>query len=236
MKIFGWEHVTYLLVWLAVSIAVLACVKIFAKTEKAQKISVKITGGVLLLSILTSRIAQTFLWGDFTWYNFFPTTFCGTSSLVLALAVLLGKKDNCVLHFVWFIALLGGIITSVYPDFLECHNSFFHLDFITSFVHHSLSIVMVVMLLMLKQINITYKKWHYSLFGFCCYLTYGTFLMATFKFSDTFNMFSPILSGTSFTAWVMAPIYFALYGAVILIVELVRRKRNQSLKEESKKA
>ena len=231
MEIFGWEHVTYLLIWLVVSIPVLVCVKKFAKTEKSQKISVKITGVVLLLSILASRIAQTFLWGDFTWYNFFPVTFCGTSSFVLALAVVFGKKDNCVLHFVWFIALLGGIITSIYPDFLEYHNSFFHLDVITSFLHHSISIVMVVMLLLLKQINITYKKWYYSLFGFCCYLTYGAFLMATFELSDAFNMFSPILSGTPFTVWVMAPIYIALYGTVVLIVELLRRKKNQSLQK-----
>ena len=233
MKIFGWEHITYLLVWLAVSIPVLVCVKKFAKTEKSLKIAVKTMGGVLLLSILTSRICQTFLWGGFTWYNFFPTTFCGTSSLVLALAVLLGKKDNCVLHFVWFIALLGGIITSVYPDFLEFHNSFFHLDVITSFLHHSLSIVMVVMLLMLKQINITYKKWYYSLFGFCCYLTYGAFLIATFKIVDAFCMFTPILSGTPLTVWVMAPIYVVLYGITILIVELSRKRKNKSLKEKN---
>ena len=227
MKIFGWEHIVYLSIWLVVSISVLICVKKFAKTEKAQKIAVKTMGGVLLLSILTSRIAQTFLWGDFTWYNFFPTTFCGTSSLVLSLAVLLGKKDNNVLHFVWFIALVGGIVTSVYPDFLERHTSFFHLDVITSFLHHSLSILMVVMLLMLKQINITYKKWYCTLFGFCCYLSYGAFLMSTFNFSDAFCMFRPILSGTPLTVWVMAPIYIALYAITVLIVELVRRKKTK---------
>ena len=225
MKIFGWEHIVYLSIWLVVSISVLICVKKFAKTEKSQKIAVKTMGGVLLLSILTSRIAQTFIWGDFTWYNFFPTTFCGMSSLVLSLAVLLGKKDNNVLHFVWLIALVGGIITSVYPDFLECHTSFFHLDVITSFLHHSLSILMVVMLLMLKQINITYKKWYCTIFGFCCYLSYGAFLMATFKLDDAFCMFSPILSGTPLTVWVMAPLYIALYGVIVLVIELVRRKK-----------
>ena len=31
MKIFGWEHITYLLVWLAVSIPALICVKKYAK-------------------------------------------------------------------------------------------------------------------------------------------------------------------------------------------------------------
>jgi len=225
MKTFGWEHIVYLSIWLTVSVLVLILVKKFAKTEKAQKIAVKTMGGVLLLSILASRITQTLIWGDFTWYNFFPTTFCGTSSLVLALAVLLGKKDNNVLHFVWLIALVGGIATSVYPDFLESHTSFFHPDVITSFLHHSLSIDMVVMLLMLKQINSTYKKWYCTLFGFCSYLSYGAFLMSTFKLNDAFCMFTPILSGTPFTVWVMAPIYIAVYAIIVLVIELVRRRK-----------
>lgn len=225
MELFGLEHILYLVICAIIFIPALVCAKIFAKTEKAQKIIVKATGGLLLVAILSSRITQTLLSGEFIWHKFFPATFCGMSSMVLALAVLFGKKDNAVLHFIWFLALVGGIITSVYPDFLECHNSFFHPDVITSFLHHTISIVMVVVLLMFKQINFSYKKFHYSILGFCCYLAYGAFLVATFGYADAFNMFSPILSGTPLTAWVMAPLYAVVYGIILLIIELVRKKK-----------
>lgn len=230
MKVFGWEHIVYLVVCTVIAVPALICAKKFSKSERSQKIIIKVTGGVLLASILASRITQMFIWGGFVWHYFLPTSFCGTTSLVLAFAVLFGKKDNCVYHFIWFLALLGGIITSVYPDFLEVHTSFFHPDVITSFLHHTLSIVMVVVLLMFKQINFTYKKLHYSIFGFCCYLTYGAFLISVLKYTDALCIMTPILSGTPFTAWVMAPIYFALYGLIILTIELVRRHKRKHAK------
>ena len=225
MNIFGWQHILYLVICAIIFVPALICAKKFAKTERSQHIIVKATGVLLLISILISRIAQTLIYDTFNWRNFFPTAFCGTTSLVLSLAVVFGKKDNCVLHFTWFLALVGGIVTSIYPDFVGRNDYFFHPDVITSFVHHTISIVMVIVLLMFKHINITYKKWYYSLLGFCCYITYGVFLMATFGYSDTFNMFTPILDGTPLTVWVMAPICAVIYGLVLMTIEIVRKKK-----------
>lgn len=228
MKLFGLEHILYLVVCAIIFVPSLICAKKFAKTEKSQKIIIKSMGLVLLLSILASRITQMFIWGEFVWHYFFTTTFCGTSSFVLAFAVLFGKKDNPVYHFIWFLALIGGVITLFYPDFLAYHTSLFHPDVITSFLHHTFAIVMVIILLMFKQINITYKKWYCTLFGFCCYLTYGAFLMSTFKYADAFNIFNPILSETPFTVWGMAPLYIVLYSLILLLIELVRYKRKKT--------
>ena len=147
------------------------------------------------------------------------------TSLVLALAVLLGKKDNVALHFVWLLGIFGGISTVIYATFLDQDMSFFYLPTSSGLLHHSLSAIMVVALFLFKQIRITYKKWYCTLFGFTCYLTVGAFLMHTFGMSDAFHIAEPLLPDTPLTAWVMAPMYAAAYAAILFIVEIVRKKK-----------
>jgi hypothetical protein len=147
------------------------------------------------------------------------------TSLVLSLAVLFGKRDNVVYHFLWSLGLVGALITIFYPIFLDQGPSVFYLPTISGLLHHSLALVMIVMLFLFDQIYITYKKWYCTLFGFTSYLTVGAFQMAVFGFSDSFHIVEPMLSGTPLTAWVIAPIYAVCYAAILLIIELVRKHR-----------
>ena len=228
MKIFGWEHFVYLAVFITLTVVGLICAKKFIKTERSQYIFIKIMGVILFLSILASRLSITFCSLTPKWHYMLPNQFCGMSSLVLSLAVIFGKKNNNVYHFVWFLALLGGVITMIYPDFLPQDPSFFYPPTITGMLHHSFAIVMVVVLLMFNQIEISYKKWYCTLFGFTSYFTFGAFLIGALGYSDAFHIRTPILSGTPLTAWVMAPLYILIYGFVVLIIELVRRKKSNS--------
>ena len=147
------------------------------------------------------------------------------TSLVLSLAVLFGKKDNAVYHFVWFLGLIGALITVFNPTFLDQGPTVFYLPTISGLLHHSICLVVVVMLLLFEQIHVTYKKWYCTLFGFTAYLTVGAFQMSVFGFSDSFHIAEPILSGTPLTAWVMAPIYAVGYGSVLLLIELFRKRK-----------
>lgn len=82
------------------------------------------------------------------------------------------------------------------------------------------------MLLIFNQIEISYKKWYCTLFGFTSYFTFGAFLIGALGYGDAFHIKTPILSGTPLNAWVMAPIYIILYGSIVLIIELIRRKKS----------
>ena len=192
-------------------------------------IILKSIAGMLFIWILINRLSQVFRYSQVRWEQIIPESFCGMTSLVLSLAVLFGKKDNNVLHFTWFLALVGAIITLVYPSFLNQGPSVFYLPTISGLLHHSFALVMVVALLMYNQIHITYKKWYCSLFGFTAYFTVGAFQMSVFKFSDAFHIVEPMLSGTPLTAWVVAPIYIVGYSIVILIIELVRKHKHTKL-------
>ena len=224
-QLFGIEHILYILISTVVAVIALMLARKTAVTEKSQKIFLKILALLLLAAILANRLSQVFRYGTVRWYCIIPDSFCGMTSLVLALAVLFGKKDNCVLHFVWLLGLFGGISTVIYATFVDQNISFFYLPTISGLLHHSLSATLSVALLQFRQIDITYKKWHYTFFGFTAYLTLGAFLMHTFKLSDAFHIAEPLIPGTPLTAWVMAPMYAAGYGLVLLGVEIAKRKK-----------
>ena len=228
LKVFGLIHGIYLLISLTISAVILVCAKKYAKTEKTQKIILKSIAGILLVWILINRLSQVFRYNQVRWEQIIPESFCGMTSLVLSLAVLFGKKDNCVLHFTWFLALVGDVITIAYPTFINQGPSIFYLPTISGLLHHSTSLVMVIALLLFNNIHISYKKWYCTIFGFTAYFTVGAFQMSVFKFSDAFHIVEPMLDGTPLTAWVVAPIYLIGYSVVLLIVELVRKHKHKN--------
>lgn len=223
MKIYGIEHFIYVLVVLLISIPSLILLKKYMKTESQKNRTIKIVALILLISIVSNRVTICLNQDDLKWYHFLPNQYCGLSSFVLSLSVLLGKKNNNFLHFVWFLALLGGVVTLIYPDFLPQDPSFFYGPTITGLLHHTIAVYMVIVLFMFNYITIIYKKWYCTILGFTCYFSYGAFLITNHYYSDSFHMLTPILSGTNLTAWVMAPIYLVVYSIILFIVEIIRR-------------
>jgi hypothetical protein len=228
LRVFGIVHFIYLLITVPLSVIGLILAKKYAKTEKAQSIVLKSLGALLLIWILINRFSQVYRYDDVRWEQIIPDSFCGMTSLVLALSVLFGKKDNCAYHFTWFLGLIGSLITVFNPTFLDQGPSVFYLPTISGLLHHSFALVVVGALLIFKQIQITYKKWYCTFFGFTAYLTVGAFQMSVLGFEDSFHIAQPILSGTPLTAWVMAPLYAVGYGIVLFVIELIRRKKQNA--------
>jgi hypothetical protein len=210
------------------------CLK-FVKTEKSKDIIIRTIGLLLFVAIMTNRFSQVFRYGTVRWYCIIPDSFCGMTSLVLSLGMLLGKKDNAVLHFSWLLGIFGGISTVVYPTFVSQDASFFYIPTISGLAHHSFAAFAVIMLFTFGYIDITYKKWHYVMFGLTSYMTVGAFLMAVFPIDDAFHIVEPLLEGTPLTAWVMGPIYVFAHGLIFLIVEIVKRhKKSKAEAKETK--
>ena len=224
-QLFGLEHISYIVISTILGCAYLLIAKKRAKTEKAQAYALKILAFALLVAIMTNRLSQVFRYDEVRWYLIIPDSFCGMTSLVLSLAVLFGKRDNNVLHFVWLLGLFGGVSTVIYATFVGQGPTIFYLPTISGLVHHSLSAMLVVALFLFKQIDVTYKKWYCTFFGFTAYMTVGAFLMQTFPVSDAFHIAEPLLSDTPLTAWVMAPMYALAYGIILLGFEIAKRKK-----------
>lgn len=231
-KLFGVEHFTYIGITALLAGVGLFCAKKFAETEKMQSIVLKGLALALFAAILTNRLSQVFRYETTRWVEIIPESYCGLTSLALSLAVLFGKKDNNAYHFLWILALFGGISTVIYATFIDQGPTIFYLPTISGLLHHSLSATLVIALLLFKQIHITYKKWYCTLFGFTCYLSLGAFLIGCLGLSDAFHIYTPLLSDTPLTTWVMAPIYAVCYALILFVIEFVRarktRKKNQT--------
>lgn len=222
-ELYAIEHFTYMGITALLASVGLISAKKFAKTEKAQSIILKSLAIALFIAILANRLSQVFRYETTKWVDIIPESYCGLTSLVLSLAVLFGKKDNYAYHFLWILGLFGGISTVVYPAFIGQGPTIFYLPTISGLLHHSFSATLVIALLLFNQIHITYKKWYCTLFGFTCYLSLGAFLIGGLGLSDAFHIYTPLLSDTPLTTWVMAPIYAVCYALLLLIIELVRK-------------
>lgn len=226
LDVFGGVHFLYLGITLPISVVGLVLAKKLAKTEKSQNVVLKSIAALLFIWIVINRLSQVYRYDDVRWEQIIPDSFCGMTSLVLSLAVLFGKKDNPVYHFVWALGLVGALITIFYPTFLDQGPSVFYLPTISGLLHHSLTLVMVVALLLFDQIHITYKKWYCTFFGFTAYLTLGAFQIAVFGFADSFHIAEPMIEDTFLTAWGIAPIYTVCYGLILWVIEIVRKHNN----------
>lgn len=227
LNVFGTVHWLYLGITLSLTVIGLFFAKKFAKSQRSQTIILKSIACMLFIWILINKLSQVFRYSQVRWNQIIPDSFCGMTSLVLSLAVIFGRKDNNILHFTWFLALIGDVITLAYPTFLNQGPTVFYLPTISGLLHHSISLVMVLALLLFNQINITYKKWYCTLFGFTAYFTVGAFQMSVFGFDDAFHIVEPMLSGTPLTAWFIAPIYIIGYGIVLLTIELIRKHKKK---------
>ena len=224
-ELFGPEHILYIVISTIIGVGGILAAYKYVKSEKGRTIFLKSLAILLFIAIMTNRLSQVFRYDIVRWYCIIPDSFCGMTSLVLALAVIFGKKNNSVLHFVWHLGLFGGVSTVIYATFLGQNESFFYLPTISGLLHHSFSAMLVVALLMFKQIDITYKKWYCTFFGFTSYLTLGAFLMHTFDMSDAYHIAEPLIPGTPLTAWVMAPMYAVSYAIILWVIELVKKRR-----------
>lgn len=224
-ELFGVEHILYIVISTLLGSGILLAGWKLTKTEKTQTCFIKALALLLLIAIVTNRLSQVFRYDTARWYCLIPDSICGMTSLVLSLGVLLGKKDNPVLHFAWLPGLFGGVSTVIYAAFVDQGPTFFYLPTISGMLHHSLCAMVVVALFLFRRFRVTYRKWYCTLFGFTSYLTVGAFLMQTFQMSDAFHIAEPLLPGTPLTVWVMAPMYAVAYGTLLLLIELVRKKK-----------
>lgn len=221
-QVFGWQHLTYLAVMILLMIVGGVLIKLYAKSEKSKIITVKVIAGVLLALILWNRIAIAV--SGKNWLRLIPDTFCGMSSLVLSLAVLIGKKDNNVLHFVFYIAFVGDILTIIYPDFVDQDPSFFYPNTISGLLHHTVGLFLCIVLLITNYFTPNYKKWPCLVIGFLSYITFGAFLMSVFGYGNVFYINEPILPDTPLTVWLLAVIFIAAYILFFVIYEYFKKK------------
>ena len=221
-QVFGKEHLIYIAVSLVLGILIPVLAKKVATNERRATLIIKASALILFIIIFANRLVLVFEFETVNWCKLIPDSFCSASSYALSLALLFGKKDNNVLHFIWLVALAGGVITTFYPDFIGQNPSFLYPSTILGMIHHTWSALVIILLFMFKYLNLTYKKWYCVPIGFTCYLSLGAYLLCVLDYGNPFYMTGPALKGTPFTVWGIAPIFIAVYAIIVGSVELAR--------------
>ena len=235
-EVFGLEHIIFLVIFIILTVVSLILIKKYVKTEKTQTIIIKVLAALLLGAIICNRICIALK--NNNWTNLIPDTFCGLDSLLLSLALLLGKKNNAVLHFVVYLGFVGGLVTLIYPDFIENYPSIFDPLPFSGLLHHALALYLCILVQVIGWFTPDYKKWKNLVIGFMAYITLGAFLMFVLDNNSAFYINAPILDGTPLTVWVLAPIFAVGYALYMLAYELIKRKiqKNKTLPPTSSKS
>ena len=217
--VYGIGHIVYLIISILLMVLGIIIIKLVKKEDIYFRI-IKISGIILLILILINRISVTYYdvviskREGYSWLNIIPNTFCGLSSLILSLAIIFGKKDNVVLHFISYLGIIGGIITMFYPDFLESQN-FFDLRSVSGLLHHTIMVWLVIICMLTKYIVPTMKKWSIFPIGLSMVMTFGLFEKDCLHFTKAMQIGEPLLkSAPIFTSWYVI-------GILILILHFL---------------
>lgn len=230
-QLYGWQHILYLAITITLMTALWITIKKCARSERAVRIAVKLTALVLLAMILWNRWSICYYRDGFAF--FLPQSFCGFSSLALALSVLLLPKDSAVLHCVTYVSILGGTVTMFYPDFIGQNESFLYPMTISGMLHHTVAVFLGVSLIMTGYLVPRLKKWVYLPLGLCVYIAYGMLLITALGYSDAMQLYTPLIEGTVLTWYFTGFLFCLLHFGFLFVWERLKRRSREPEKAGS---
>ena len=227
-KLYGWQHITFLAIFIAAFAGSLVFIKLKVKSERAIDFTVKGLGWALLALVVFNRIAISF--HRETALGLIPDSFCGVGSLGLAICCIAFKRSALPYHVFVYCMLFGGGIATFYPDFLgqEFHGeatSFLYPATISGIMHHSLAFYIAVLLLVTGHFKPSVKKTYALPIAICFELAYGLFLMEVINFETAMYIGTRIIPNTFIGWFVVYPaLVGAAYGGAFLYEYLVKKK------------
>lgn len=229
--VFHLEHFIFLaIVILLIALGLFLNFKV-VKQDKTRELILKISGIVLLIMIIANRFSIVlvnrivFENKSYSWINLIPNTFCGFTSLFLGLTIVIGKKDNPFLNACYPVAFIGGLLSTIYPDYLD-HQMFFDPRTITGLIHHAIDIWIVIYALTIKYINPSFKKLPYFFLYITSTMTFGVFLMDALGFESAMQIGKPLISSLPiFTSWYMVGFMLTcLYVGFLFLYPIIMKK------------
>lgn len=231
-KVFGWEHIVYLVIVLSLMVAGTFFIKKYVKTEKTLDLIIKILAGFLLAFILFNRISIAAYANN--WLQLIPDSFCGMSSLVYAICLLVLKKESIVFHFITYLAFLGGLLTIVYPDFIGQAASIFFPKTISGLLHHTVLLYLSVLTVVTGRFKPELKKIYALPLGLCTFLTFGMFLISALKYGNAMYINKPLIPGTILTWWFVGIVFVAATALGLFIYECIKKHAKKPKMEQLK--
>lgn len=223
-KTFGGFHLIYLFVSLCIIIVTNIILKKKKVSDKTLNMVIKIEGIIWLICIILNRVFVTYndviveKRDGYTFLNLIPNTFCGLCSLVLSFTVIFGKKDNFLFHSLGYLGFVGGLVTMLYPDFLDSQN-FFDPRSITGLLHHTFMFGIMLKVLLFGYMKPSIAKWSYFILGLCTITTIGVVELDAFGFKKAMQIGQPLISSLPIlTSWYVVYLVMIIAHFIFLII------------------
>lgn len=224
-KVFGWQHLVYLAIFIAVSAVAVTLIKLKMKKEQTVDLTVKFMGAALVALVIWNRFAIA-EFKDSAVY-IIPDSFCGVANLALGICAVFCKRDALPFHYLVYIGIGGGLANVIYPYYISQDANFMLPATISGLLHHSLSFDLCLIMLLTGHFKVNYKKFYAFPLGVCFSICFGVFLLDAFGtatlgekgFTTAMNIYSPVVPGTFLTWYVVFPAATVIIWAGLYIYE-----------------
>lgn len=220
-------HIVYFVITTILIIGGLLLIKRFVKNEKTKVLLVKIFAAILLVTIITNRIAYTVQYvameqrEGYTWTYIFPETLCALTAFCISISALCFKKDNWGLHAFTPMAFISALIVHFYPNFLD-NQGLLEVGTITSLLFHTFMIFLSALIVMTRYVNLSTKKWYIESLTYIVFICYGLFYINVIgpgivDKEPIMNINRPlVMSQPILTSWWMLGIAYLLWEVASL--------------------
>lgn len=138
--------------------------------------------------------------------------------------VLFGKEDLPIYNGPFYIGLIGGISSLIYPDFISQGTTIFQLNTIMGLLHHGYLFILCLAMLIFNWFRPSIKNCYYFPLTICIYITVGVFAIYKLGLKTAMLVDTPILSGTIIDIWFILIFGTILDYLVAFIYEVITKK------------
>ena len=232
MNLYDLQHILYIVITAILTVVGLILIKKFCKS---QKLAILIAAAALLVVFIWNRLSLAIVEKDAL--KLLPYSFCSLTSLLLSVLTLSMKNRNHpVFHCVLYLAILGPILTFIYPAFvIGIDASIFGMRTISGMLHHSLALFLAILLLMFGEFKPDWRKWWCLTLGLCVYATFGFFEIRALGFSNAMDLNAPFIPGTFFWWYVVGPMVAIGIPLIVFCYEQIHKKLKKTVDIEKSK-
>ncbi len=233
-KIYGIEHITYLVIVFIVFAGLIIFAKKHIKTDKQQRKLVLILGLIGLAFIIFNRTTLSMDSANF-FNTFYPRSVCGIHSFALSLSMIFCKKDSKIFHYLCYMCMISAPLTIFYPEFLPQAESIWYGKTISGLLHHTTLFINSIMMIVIGYVKPDIKKINHFYLGGCVLVTLGIFNMDILGYSSSVQINKPLLPNTIFTWFVVGMCIYLLVTIFLVTYDYFDKKEESFIKKLFKK-
>ncbi|MGN1222077.1 MAG: hypothetical protein ACI4TT_02450 [Christensenellales bacterium] len=182
---------------------------------------------MITFSFMLANKIEIWIKYDYNFACFVPGSFCSALAFWGPIFMVICKPTSKFFQFGMFGMALGGLLTTVYPEFAIGHATFFEPITFTGIVYHTLMFVCFVYVIGIGYYKPSMKNWLSFPLGLCLMVPYILFNTQVLGASEDMYLYSPAIPGTMLYWWLIGLLAILLYTVFLLIFDVCAYKKEE---------